>query len=446
MISLKEGVSLRDINKWQIVVAVIFSCLMLFSTYRLVNSFMRVKNASEENLMLHDSVHKLMDASDYLTEMAQRFTESGDRRFMEQYFIEAFATKRREQALSELKRAENDAHALESLQEAMRHSLKLMDREYYAMRLVIEAKGITEYPAILKDVTLDSADIALSPDEKMRRATKMVLDDEYYAQKNLIRAEAGNSVQALVSHAQKEESDALEQFQKELNLARAGILMIIASIFFVVWLTSHLGINPILRAVDQIEADSPIHENGADEFRYLAKAYNNLYFMHKKSIEHLNFKASHDELTGAYNRAGFDLLLSSLDLDSTYMMMIDVDDFKNINDTYGHETGDKVLKKIVQVLKSNFRFDDYVCRLGGDEFVVFMVHSDETHREMIEMKWQKIGQELAHAEEGVPPVSLSVGIVHGARANDIEALMNKADEAMYKSKKQGKHTFTFYDM
>ena len=100
MISLKEGVSLRDINKWQIVVAVIFSCLMLFSTYRLVNSFMRVKNASEENLMLHDSVHKLMDASDYLTEMAQRFTESGDRRFMEQYFIEAFATKRREQALS----------------------------------------------------------------------------------------------------------------------------------------------------------------------------------------------------------------------------------------------------------------------------------------------------------------------------------------------------------
>ena len=62
------------------------------------------------------------------------------------------------------------------------------------------------------------------------------------------------------------------------------------------------------------------------------------------------------------------------------------------------------------------------------------------------MKWQKIGQELAHAEEGVPPVSLSVGIVHGARAADIETLMRKGDEAMYKSKKQGKHTVTFYDM
>ena len=262
MNSLKERISLRSIHKWQIVVAVIFSCLMIFSTYRLVNSFMRVKNASEENLMLHNAVHELMDASDHLTEMAQRFTESGDRRFMEQYFIEAFATKRREHGLSELKRAKNDAPALKSLQEAMRHSLKLMDREYYAMRLVIEAKGITEYPAILKNVNLSSEDIALSPDDKMRRATKMVLDDEYYAQKNLIRAEVNNSVQAIVSEAQKEESAALEQFQKELNLGRAGTLIIIASIFFVVWLTSHLGINPILRAVDQIEADSPIHETG----------------------------------------------------------------------------------------------------------------------------------------------------------------------------------------
>lgn len=445
MNSLKEGVSLRSIHKLLIVVAVIFSCLMIYSTYRLTNSFMRIKNASEENLMLQNSVHGLMEASDYLTEMAQRFTESGDRRFMEQYFIEAFATKRREQALSELKKVKNAAPALASLQEAMRYSVKLMDREYYAMRLVIEAKGIREYPAILKGVTLNRADMALSPEDKMRRATKMVLDGEYYAQKNRIRTEVNNSVQAIVSQAQKEETDALEHFQKELNLGRVGILMIIASIFFVVWLTSTLGINPILRAVDQIEADSPIRETGANEFRYLAKAYNNLYFIYKKSIERLNFKASHDELTGAYNRAGFDLLLSSLDQASTYLLMLDVDNFKAINDTYGHETGDKVLKKLVQVLKKNFRSDDYICRLGGDEFVVFMVHSDETQRKLIKMKLEQIDQELSYAEDGLPPVSVSVGIVHGSQANDTAALLSKGDEAMYKSKKQGKHTFTFYD-
>ena len=442
---LKEGISLRKIHSWLIVVAVILSCLMIYSTYRLTSSFLRVKDAAEENIMLQNSVHGLMDASDYLTEMAQRFTVTGDRRFMEQYFIEAFTTKRREQALSELKRVKNISPALASLQEAMRYSVKLMDREYYAMRLVLEAKGIREYPAVLKSVTLRSEDAALSPEDKMRLATKMVLDDEYYTQKNRIRTEVQNTVQAIVNQTQKEETDALDRFQAELNLTRGEILLIIAAIFFVVWLTSTLGINPILAAVDQIKADGPIKETGADEFRYLAKAYNNLYSMYKKSIEHLNFKASHDELTGAYNRAGFDLLMSGLDLDTTYLMFFDVDNFKNINDTYGHETGDKVLQKLVQVLKSSFRSDDYVCRVGGDEFVVFMVHSSEMQRDLIKTKMAQIRQELVNSKEGLPPVTVSVGIVHGTQAGDMESLLKKGDAAMYESKTNGKNTYTFYD-
>ena len=442
---LKEGISLRKIHSWLIVVAVILSCLMIYSTYRLTSSFLRVKDAAEENIMLQNSVHGLMDASDYLTEMAQRFTVTGDRRFMEQYFIEAFTTKRREQALSELKRVKNISPALASLQEAMRYSVKLMDREYYAMRLVLEAKGIREYPAVLKSVTLRSEDAALSPEDKMRLATKMVLDDEYYTQKNRIRTEVQNTVQAIINQTQKEETEALDRFQAELNLARGEILLIIAAIFFVVWLTSTLGISPILAAVDQIKADGPIKETGADEFRYLAKAYNNLYSMYKKSIEHLNFKASHDELTGAYNRAGFDLLLSGLDLDTTCLMFFDVDNFKNINDTYGHETGDKVLQKLVQVLKSSFRSDDYVCRVGGDEFVVFMVHSSEMQRDLIKTKMAQIRQELVNSKEGLPPVTVSVGIVHGTQAGDMESLLKKGDAAMYESKTNGKNTYTFYD-
>ena len=442
---LKEGISLRKIHNWLIIVAVVLSCLLIYSTYRLTSSFLRVKDAAEDNIKLQNSVHGLMDASDYLTEMAQRFTVSGDRRFLEQYFIEAFTTKRREQALSELKRVKDTESALASLEEAMRHSVKLMDREYYAMRLVIEAKGIREYPSVLKSVALRSEDAALSPENKMRLATKMVLDDEYYTQKNRIRTEVQNTVQAIINQTQKEETEALDRFQAELNLARGEILLIIAAIFFVVWLTSTLGISPILAAVDQIKSDGPIKETGADEFRYLAKAYNNLYSMYKKSIEHLNFKASHDELTGAYNRAGFDLLLSGLDRDTTCLMFFDVDNFKNINDTYGHETGDKVLQKLVQVLKSSFRSDDYVCRVGGDEFVVFMVHSSEMQRDLIKTKMAQIRQELVNSKEGLPPVTVSVGIVHGTQAGDMESLLKKGDAAMYESKTNGKNTYTFYD-
>ena len=444
MDKLKEGVSLRKIHNWLIVIALILSCLLIYSTYRLTNSFMHVKNASEENIALGNAVHDLMDASDYLTEMVQRFAITGDPRFMQQYYFEAFASKRREQALAELQKDQNATEVLEHLREAMRHSVKLMDREYYAMRLVIEAKGIKEYPDMLKGVALHSEDTALSPEEKMHLAAEMVLGEEYYAQKNRIRTEVQKCVRLVEKMTEKAQTEAMVSYQIELNLARAGIVLNILAIVFVVWLTSSLGINPILHAVDQIKADSPIQETGANEFRYLAKAYNNLYSVYKKSIEHLNFKASHDELTGAYNRAGFDLLLSGLDMNSTYMMIFDVDDFKVVNDTWGHDVGDRVLQKLVQILKSSFRSDDYVCRIGGDEFAVFMVHSNETQNKLIERKIEQINEELENTEDGLPPFSVSVGIAHGSQAADAEALFKKGDEALYASKKRGKHTHTFY--
>ena len=432
MNKLKEGISLRKIHNGLIVIAVIVSAFMIYTTYRLTNNFMHVRDALNENIALESAI------SDYLTENAQRFTVHGDRRYMDQYFKEALNSKRREQAIDEMQLDPKATAAMERLQEALRHSIKLMDREYYSMRLVVEAKGIKDYPDQIKQVKLTAEDAALSPDEKMHRAADLVLDDEYYEQKNWIRREVKNSLQAV------EELIQTDGFQSELNLGRAGIILQILAIFFVVWLTASQGINPILHAVEQIKADSPIRETGANEFRYLANAYNNLYAAYRKSIANLNFKASHDELTGAYNRAGYELLVSSLDMKSTYLLFFDLDNFKVINDTYGHEIGDKVLQKLVRVLKGSFRSDDYICRLGGDEFVVFMVHSDEMQRHLVERKMVNINQELQKAEDGIPPFSASVGIVHGTQAADAEALLKKGDEAMYQSKKQGKHTFTFY--
>ena len=127
----------------------------------------------------------------------------------------------------------------------------------------------------------------------------------------------------------------------------------------------------------------------------------------------MNFKASHDELTGAYNRAGYDLLLSSIDLNTTYMLLFDIDNFKGINDTYGHETGDKVLIKLVEVLRNNFRSDDYICRIGGDEFIVFLVHSNQMQGEQITSKIERINRALEEGADGLPRASISVGITHG---------------------------------
>ena len=94
MNKLKEGISLRKIHNWLIVIAVVLSAFMIYSTYRLTSNFMHVRDALNENIALESAIDSLMEASDYLTENAQRFTVHGDRRYMDQYFKEALNSKR----------------------------------------------------------------------------------------------------------------------------------------------------------------------------------------------------------------------------------------------------------------------------------------------------------------------------------------------------------------
>lgn len=442
---LEKGISLRQIHSWLVVVSVIISAVMILSTFRLTTNFISVTDASHEHIELEKASYELMDASDYLTEQVQRFAVSGERSFMDAYFSETFESKRREQAVARIKVDANATAALEKLQKAMDESVHLMDQEYYAMRLVVEAKGYADYPEVLDSVELVPQDAALSSDEKLKRATEIVFADDYYTLKDQIRGNVKACQKEIEKLTNSIDAEELSALQRELDFVRFIILMLIITILFMVWLTSHLGINPVLKAVDQIKADSPIPEVGANEFRYLAQAYNKMYSVYKHSIARLNFKASHDELTGAYNRAGYDLLLSSIDLESTYMLLLDVDNFKNVNDTYGHETGDKVLIKLVRVLRGSFRSDDHICRIGGDEFVVFMVHSTRKQQDLIAKKIEQINKELLFPEDGLPSVSLSVGIVHGTQVDNTTALFECSDLAMYESKKRGRHTYTFYE-
>ncbi len=439
----KDGVSLRTIYICLIIGAVIICSLMLYTTFQLSASFTHLTKTSEQQIELRKAARELMDASDYLTEKAQRFTVDGNKKFMDEYFDEAFTANHREEAIERMSKGKGSKEALEKLQAAMEGSLELMNREYYSMKLVIEAKGYTEYPDVLKSVELTEEDQALSSKEKMQLATKMVLDDDYYKQKDEIRAYMRASLKELEQMAYDTDKSALESLRDELALVRFVIILQTLGIFFMVWLTSRLGIHPILNAVNRIKDDRPIPEVGANEFRYLARTYNKMYEVYKSSLAHLNFKASHDALTGAYNRSGYDLLLSSIDLNSTYMMLFDVDNFKSINDNYGHETGDAILIKLVNVLKKNFRGDDYICRIGGDEFVVFMVHSEEISQDLIASKIEQINRELAKAEDGLPATSLSVGIVHGSEAANSKNLFEKADSAMYEAKQKGKSTYAF---
>jgi diguanylate cyclase (GGDEF)-like protein len=149
-------------------------------------------------------------------------------------------------------------------------------------------------------------------------------------------------------------------------------------------------------------------------------------------------KAETDELTGLLNRAGYDRLLEELDLNSTTLLLVDTDKFKGINDTFGHETGDRVLQKISRSLIGNFRQNDYVCRIGGDEFAILMVNVGTLENEKITEKIRYINRELAGSiDDELPAVSVSVGVAHGAGAESWSELFRHADAVLYRVKQNG---------
>ena len=440
----RKSISLRTIHTLLVFGAVLMSTLMFYSTHFLFSSYESLTENSEQAIELRNASLELSDASDYMTERVQRFALSGNPQFMKEYFDEAFLAKHREEAIQKMSAGVDSTAALEKLSSAMESSEHLMEREYYAFRLVVEAKGYEDYPEQLDGVILSERDKALSAEEKMNRAADIVFDNDYYSQKHQIHENMEASLDELEKLVTEKDTAEINEMRSRLLFVHIMILIETLAVFFLIWLASHLGINPIIRAVDRIKNNTKIPEAGTTEFRYLVRAYNQLYEVYRKSLDRLDFKASHDELTGVYNRAGYDSLLSEIDLDTTYMMLFDVDNFKSINDTYGHEIGDKVLVKFADILKSNFRPDDFICRIGGDEFVVLMLHTKNVQQELIGNKIDIINQQLNSTGDGLPSVSISVGIMHGSEAQQTEDLFKKTDEAMYDSKQKGKSTYTFY--
>lgn len=441
---VSSGISLRGLLVFMTVIALLMAILIAFSIFHLTSTFRHLENATDEYISLEKAANELMDASDYLTENAQRFTIDGDKRYLNAYFTEAFETKRREAAVDTLSKNPDCKDALVDLKAAMTDSKELMEREYYSMKLVAMAKGYTDCPDVVNAVKLNPDDEALSADDKMRRASEMVLGEEYYQKKDQIRENMKGSLSDIELLTDSRKKAAEDELRLSLLVIGLIIILLVIGECGLVFFISRIGITPVLNAVAQIKDSGMITEEGTNEFRALAQEYNKMYAQYKSGVNRLNYDSSHDQLTKVYNRTGYDLLLSGIDMQSTYLIVLDIDDFKSVNDNYGHETGDKVLKKVARILLNHFRSDDYVCRIGGDEFVVFMVHSDNILEYLITNKIEHINSVLADTADGLPAVSVSAGVSHGTNAGDTSELFNQADKAMYIIKRKGKKGCAFY--
>lgn len=177
---------------------------------------------------------------------------------------------------------------------------------------------------------------------------------------------------------------------------------------------------------------------------------------HIKRIEQLSEKlqeqAIRDPLTGLHNRRYLDeslereLSRSKRENIPVSLLMIDIDHFKIVNDSHGHQVGDAFLEKIAELLKSNSRTSDIVCRFGGEEFILVMPGADEiaawNHAEKIRQKCAAIRIPLADEHLSIT-ISIGAAIfpIHAKKAED---LIVKADKAMYESKRAGRNRVTVF--
>ena len=441
----ENGIRLRWVHIIIIIFTAVISFFMLYETFRFSAAFEDVTGATDEFIELQKDADGLMNASDYLTQEVQDFTVTTEKIHLINYFEEAEETKRREKAIEKMKDITGEGTAYKFLHNAMNESLDLMQTEYYAMKLITIACEIEYIPDEVEKVELTKQDAALSNSEKIKLAQRMVHDTTYHRKKEVIRTNMESCLVELEKQTHIIQDEANEKLETRLNNIRVIIFIQLAIIIVILIMTSVLVILPMLRGVYSIKKDEKLPVKGAYEFRYLAKTYNSMYEAFKKSIASLNYEASHDKLTGLYNRAGYDVLSRSVDLGTTAVLMIDADKFKDINDQYGHDVGDKILQKFARVLRKTFRSEDYICRIGGDEFVVFMMHVTDELRDLIILKTKQINSALADASDELPPASASIGIAFGHDAPDMETLLKHADEALYNVKENGRGGGSFYD-
>lgn len=173
----------------------------------------------------------------------------------------------------------------------------------------------------------------------------------------------------------------------------------------------------------------------------------------RKTLEsQMHYQASYDSLTDLPNRRLFsnrlceELARAERSGDNVVIMFIDLDYFKEVNDTLGHHYGDQLLIKVSQRIRQCVRESDIVARLGGDEFVVMMheltevTHLGSVAQNIIEMMTMPF-----HLEEHVTYTSASIGIAsYPVDASNSTALMSAADQAMYTAKSKGRNCFSFF--
>ena len=445
-----RGMKISAVNTCLIAFAGLICLALLGDTFFIRQTYEELADTAADYVILERKAREVREASDYLTEQARLYVQTGDPRYAELYFEEANVTRRRDVALATMEEYSLAGSHGENMEAAVLGSKKLMLRELYAMRLVAEGSGsdLADLPPEVRGTRLEPEDAALPPEEKIDKGRLLMFDEAYQRDKAEIYGYLDAFIEAVLGAQEDRVEDGLNRLSRMIRTQRV-LLVVLSAVFALLFAaTAFLVIRPLRGFLRCVQEKKPLEMRGAYEFKYLASVYNAIYRHNEVIVANERFlrhKAEHDALTGLLNRGEFNRVSGLLEESSVplALMLVDVDRFKQVNDTYGHPVGDRLLKRIAALLRDNFRSQDYLFRLGGDEFACIVTDLTREQAAVVVEKVRRISESLKGGEEALPPVSLSVGVAFSPEGYQ-EDLYQQADTALYQVKAQGRDGCAVY--
>ena len=248
--------------------------------------------------------------------------------------------------------------------------------------------------------------------------------------------------------AQRPKSATLAELNEQVQVAFIKTLPLTTSTLFFIWLSSLL----ISRPLKQLASDTQKLDQPQTQERILA--IRSWYFesallkaailkgagLLNDKISQLNVDSHTDAMTGLYNRRGMQKVLDYYQEVQQHFAIIalDIDYFKHINDSYGHDVGDRVIKELAEIMRENARKIDVLCRSGGEEFLILL---PDTTLDVARQVAERLRQHVAQYEiKDVGHITLSLGVAHCSSGSaDLNAAIKRADEALYQAKRQGRN-------
>lgn len=428
-------------------ISCILYVLLLWATVHALQKYDIMVSATEHANACQKNAALVSEGSDYLTEQVRLFTVTMDKQYLMNYFKEIYSTKRRDTVLDQLGDYDISSKTSDYLRTALNESNELMQTEMYSMKLIAAANhySMTNYSDV-EQIDLTTEDAALSPKQMIEKAQDLVFGSDYQNAKKSISRNITNFLDAiLIDSRQKQQASTLNLKRTMRNQQILISILFIENILIFI-LIIRLIIKPLQIYINNIKHEKRLEITGSYEFKYLAFTYNNIFELNAANELILRHQAEHDPLTGIMNRGAFEQLKTAFKTytDPFAFLIIDVDKFKLVNDGYGHETGDDVLKKVAKLLEKSFRSTDYPARIGGDEFAVIVTNITPDMKTVILNKINAINETLMNPDDDLPQVSLSVGAAL-SECGFTDDLYKKADTALYEVKEHGRCGCRFFE-